>query len=144
MKKLLLVLTLVSLFSCRNSDSKDEANYTMVGKWSFQKAELVKSTDGSTQSQEISECSKKTIHEFTLTKNISTFYGIINNVCTLTGEVNTRNYYFDKANMKFWYENEQDFPYYIIKLNNTDFVFEDRTQDQDGDNKPDIIRRYFL
>ena len=144
MKKLLLVLTLVSLFSFRNSDSKDEANYTMVGKWSLQKAELVKSTDGSTQSQEISECSKKTIHEFTLTKNISTFYAIINNVCTLTGEVNTRNYYFDKANMKFWYENEQDFPYYIIKLNNTDFVFEDRTQDQDGDNKPDIIRRYFL
>lgn len=45
--------------------------------------------------------------------------------------------------MKFWYENEQNFPYYITKLNQTELVFEDRTQDIDGDNKTDIIRRYF-
>lgn len=45
--------------------------------------------------------------------------------------------------MKFWYENEQDYPYYIIKLTQNELIFEDRTQDRDGDNKPDILRRYF-
>ena len=49
----------------------------------------------------------------------------------------------DKPNMKFWYENEQDYPYYIIKLTQNELIFEDRTQDRDGDNKPDILRRYF-
>lgn len=67
----------------------------------------------------------------------------MNNICQLTGEVNTRNYTFDKTNMKFWYENEQNLPYYITKLTQTELVFEDRTQYIDGDTKTDVIRRYF-
>ena len=140
MKKIILIFSIATFFSCRNDDtSNHQTEATMVGKWSLQKVDVVKSSNGQTEN---TDCDKKTIHEFTQSKNISTFYGIINNVCQLTGEVNSRNYTFDKTNMKFWYENEQNFPYYITKLNQTELVFEDRTQDIDGDNKTDIIRRY--
>ena len=144
MKKIILIFSIATFFSCRNDDtSNHQTEATMVGKWSLQKVDVVKSSNGQTQTTENSDCDKKTVHEFTQTKNISTFYGIVNNTCQLTGEVNSRNYTFDKTNMKFWYENEQNFPYYITKLNQTELVFEDRTQDIDGDNKTDIIRRYF-
>lgn len=46
--------------------------------------------------------------------------------------------------MTFWYESEEDYPYYIITLNDTQLVFEDRSQDIDNDGKTDIIRRYFV
>ena len=45
--------------------------------------------------------------------------------------------------MMFWYDNEKDYPYDIIKLTQTDLVFIDRTQDIDGDNKLDVVRKYF-
>ncbi len=139
-----MLFSIITLFSCRNDENanNDQTEVTMIGKWSFQKVDVVKSSNGQTQTTENSDCNKKTIQEFTTTKNISTFYGLVNNVCQLTGEVNSQNYTFDKTNMKFWYENEQNY-YYITKLNLTELVFEDRTQDIDGDNKTDIIRRYF-
>jgi hypothetical protein len=144
MKKIIMLFSIITLFSCRNDENanNDQTEVTMIGKWSFQKVDVVKSSNGQTQTTENSDCNKKTIQEFTTTKNISTFYGLVNNVCQLTGEVNSQNYTFDKTNMKFWYENEQNY-YYITKLNLTELVFEDRTQDIDGDNKTDIIRRYF-
>ena len=139
-----MLFSIITLFSCRNDENanNDQTEVTMIGKWSFQKVDVVKSSNGQTQTTENSDCNKKTIQEFTTTKNISTFYGLVNNVCQLTGEVNSQNYTFDKTNMKFWYENEQNY-YYITKLNLTELVFEDRTQDIDADNKTDIIRRYF-
>ncbi len=144
-KKIIFILSILTIFSCRNDDKIDnvQADATMTGKWSFQKVDIVKSSNGQTQTTENSDCDKKTIQEFTQTKNISTFYGIINSVCQVTGEVNSRNYTFEKSSMKFWYENEKDYPYYITKLTQSDLIFEDRTQDIDGDNKLDIVRRYF-
>ena len=145
MNKIISVLSILIILSCRNDDKTDniQSEATMIGKWSFQKVDIVKSSNMQTQTTENSDCDKKTIHEFTKTKNISTFYGTINSVCQITGEVNSRNYTFEKSSMKFWYENEKDFPYYITKLTQTDLVFEDRTQDLDGDNKLDTVRRYF-
>ena len=145
MKKSLLILsTFFILISCRNNENENlEAEASIIGKWSFQKVDVFKSTTNQTQTTENSDCDKKSIHEFLETIHKSTFYGIVNSTCQLTGEVNSRNYTFDKTNMKFWYENEQDYPYFIIKLTANELVFEDRTQDIDGDNKTDIIRRYF-
>ena len=145
MKKSLLILsTFFILISCRNNENENlEAEASIIGKWSFQQVDVFKSTTNQTQTTENSDCDKKSIHEFLETIHKSTFYGIVNSTCQLTGEVNSRNYTFDKTNMKFWYENEQDYPYFIIKLTANELVFEDRTQDIDNDGKNDIIRRYF-
>ena len=145
MKKTLLILSAFLIFSsCRNNEnSEEQTEATLIGKWSFQKVDVVKSTTNQTQTTENSDCNKKSIHEFTESVHKSTFYGIINSNCQLTGEVNSRNYTFDRINMKFWYENEKDYPYFITKPSENELVFEDRTQDIDNDGKNDIIRRYF-
>ncbi|MBP7172609.1 MAG: lipocalin family protein [Cloacibacterium sp.] len=146
MKKIIaLFFVTLLIFSCRNDETSNNSNNesSIIGKWSLQKVDVVMSSNSQTQTTVNSDCNKKTIHEFSETHIISTFYGIVNKVCQLTGEVNSIKYTFDKPNMKFWYENEQDYPYYIIKLTQNELIFEDRTQDRDGDNKPDILRRYF-
>ena len=99
MKKIIMLFSIITLFSCRNDENanNDQTEVTMIGKWSFQKVDVVKSSNGQTQTTENSDCNKKTIQEFTTTKNISTFYGLVNNVCQLTGEVNSQNYTFDKT-----------------------------------------------
>lgn len=131
--------------SCRNDDNNndEQTETSLIGKWSFQKVDVVKSATNQTQTTENSDCEKKSIHEFLETVHKSTFFGLVDSNYQLTGEVSSRNYTFDKANMKFWYENEQDYPYFITKLQKNELVFEDRTQDVDNDGKTDIIRRYF-
>lgn len=149
MKKIILtlsVLSILSILSCRNDNNTQESETSqadLIGKWSFQKVDVVKTSTGQTQTTENSECDQKSIHEFQQTIHQSTFYGIINHVCQLTGEVNSRNYTFDQNAMKFWYEDEQEYPYFVTKLTEDELIFEDRTQDIDDDNKNDIIRRYF-
>lgn len=145
MKKTFLILsTLFILISCRHDENENiKTEASLIGKWSFQKVDVFKTTTNQTQTTENSDCDKKSIHEFLEKEHKSTFYGMIDSNCKLTGEVNSRNYTFDKTNMKFWYENEQDYPYFITKLTENELVFEDRTQDIDSDGKNDIIRRYF-
>lgn len=145
MKKILIILPAFFIFtSCRNDENgNQQIEASLIGKWSFQKVDAVKSATNQTQTIEKSDCDKKSIHEFLGTVHKSTFYGIVGSSCQLTGEVSSRNYTFDKANMKFWYENEQDYPYFITKLTENELVFEDRSQDVDNDGKTDIIRRYF-
>lgn len=143
MKKIILALSILSIISCRDNDN-DDTSVSIIGKWSFQKVDVVTTSDNQTNTTELDECSQKTIHEFQQTVAVSTFYGIIDNTCQLTGEVNTRKYTFDPENMTYWYEGEEDYPYYIITLNDTQLVFEDRSQDIDNDGKTDIVRRYFV
>ena len=96
MKKIILIFSIATFFSCRNDDtSNHQTEATMVGKWSLQKVDVVKSSNGQTQTTENTDCDKKTIHEFTQSKNISTFYGIINNVCQLYSSI-----MFHKPNSK--------------------------------------------
>ena len=143
-KSLLIISSFLILTSCRNNENENiQTEASLIGKWSFQKVDVFKTTSNQTQTTENSDCDKKSIHEFSESVHKSTFYGIVGSNCQLTGEVNSRKYTFDKSNMKFWYENEQNFPYYITKLTENELVFEDRTQDIDNDGKNDIIRRYF-
>ena len=46
--------------------------------------------------------------------------------------------------MTFTQDGYTDYPYYIIKLNNSEMVFEYRLDDLDSDGKNDIIRYYFV
>ena len=55
-----------------------------------------------------------------------------------------RTYAFNKENMTFTQDGYTDYPYYIIKLNNSEMVFEYRLDDLDSDGKNDIIRYYFV
>ncbi|WP_345990383.1 hypothetical protein AAEU33_00355 [Chryseobacterium sp. Chry.R1] len=72
----------------------------------------------------------------------STTYGQQGTACIQT-DVVTRNYTFDKPTGQFWYEGEQDYPYFVTKLTQSEMIMEDRTQDMDGDGTNDIIRRFF-
>ena len=66
MKKSLLILsTFFILISCRNNENENlEAEASIIGKWSFQKVDVFKSTTNQTQTTENSDCDKKSIHEF--------------------------------------------------------------------------------
>lgn len=63
MKKIILLFSVITLFSCRNDENGNntQSEATMVGKWSFQKVDVVKSSNGQTQTTENSDCDKKTI-----------------------------------------------------------------------------------
>ncbi len=62
MKKIITLFSIIILFSCRNDDNENitQTEATMVGKWSFQKVDIVKSLNGQTQTTENTECDKKT------------------------------------------------------------------------------------
>ncbi|ASW74498.1 hypothetical protein IQ37_19775 [Chryseobacterium piperi] len=146
MKKIFLSLALVSMAAC-GSDSEtldiiDPNEASIIGKWYIEKAEVYRSGSQQTQTSFSSECEKKRTHEFKTTNMTSITFAPEGNNCVQT-DVVTRNYTFDKANMKFWYEEEQDYPYFITQLTQSNMVMEDRTQDVDGDGTKDIIRRFF-
>lgn len=144
MKKLIiLILGTTIILSCtRDDDSKN--NYTMVGKWKHLKSESYTTKDNKTTTFANSECSQKSVHEFKAdNKAISIIYESVNGVCTQT-DIDERTYAFNKENMTFTQDGYTDYPYYIIKLNNSEMVFEYRLDDLDSDGKNDIIRYYFV
>ena len=102
MKKIIaLFFVTLLIFSCRNDETSNNSNNesSIIGKWSLQKVDVVMSSNSQTQTTVNSDCNKKTIHEFSETHIISTFYGIVNKVCQLTGEVNSIKYTFDKRSI---------------------------------------------
>lgn len=144
MKKLFLPLVLLSFIGCGNHDDEVQTKneVSIIGKWYIDKAEIYKSFDQQTQTSTSTECQKKSTHEFKQANMTSITFAENNNICEQTDTV-TRNYIFDKPNMKFWFEGEEDYPYFVTGLTQNDMVMEDRTQDIDGDGTKDIIRRFY-
>lgn len=144
MKKIFLPFALFSMAAC-GSDSEDfntSNDASIIGKWYIEKVEVFKSKNQQTQTMTSTECKKKSTHEFKSTNMISITFAPQGNNCIQT-DVVTRNYTFNTANKKFWYEGEQDYPYYITQLTQTDMVMEDRLEDFDNDGINDVITRFF-
>ncbi|MET3038478.1 lipocalin family protein [Chryseobacterium sp. NRRL B-14859] len=143
MKKLFLPFALVSLIACSNDDDNDQpaAKASIIGKWYMDKAEQYTSGNQQTKLYTSSECEKKSTHEFRKKDMTSTTFAPQNNTCIQT-DVVTRNYTYNPETKNFWYEGEEDYPYVISQLTQTDMVLEDHTEDIDGDGIKDVIRRY--
>lgn len=144
MNKIVLSFLLFSLISCSSNDEEQDLSNKalIVGKWYVEKAEIYRSLNQQTQTSFSTDCQKMSTHEFTATHLISISYAQINNTCEKTDAV-TKKYIFDKGNGKFWFENEENYPYFVTQLNQTDMVMEDRTQDFDGDGTKDVLRRFY-
>ncbi|WP_312901599.1 lipocalin family protein [Chryseobacterium taichungense] len=144
MNKIILSFLLFSLISCSSNDEEQDFSNkaSIVGKWYVEKAEIYRSLNQQTQTSFSTDCQKMSTHEFTATHLISISYAQINNTCEKTDAV-AKKYTFDKGNGKFWFENEENYPYFVTKLNETDMVMEDRTQDFDGDGTKDVLKRFY-
>ncbi|AZA56652.1 hypothetical protein EG349_17440 [Chryseobacterium shandongense] len=144
MNKIMVSVLLLSLISCSGND-EDQAlsnKASIIGEWYVEKAEIYRSLNQNIQTSFSTDCEKKSTYEFTDTHLLSIIYAQSNNTCVKTDAV-TKKYIFDKGNGKFWFENEENYPYFVTKLNETDMVAEDRTQDFDGDGTKDILRRFY-
>lgn len=144
MKKLILGLILFSVISCSRTDEDQNSSNkaSIIGKWFVEKAEIYRSLNQQIQTSYSTDCQKMSTHEFTFTHLISISFAEINNTCEKT-DAFTSKYSFDKGNGKFWFEGEENDPYFITQLSQTDMVIEDRTQDFDGDGTKDILRRFY-
>lgn len=144
MKKFIFGLALFSVISCSGTDEDQNISNkaSIIGKWSVEKAEIYRSLNQQIQTSYSTDCQKTGIHEFTSTHLISISFAEINNTCEKT-DASTRKYTFDKGDGKFWFEGEENDPYFITQLNQTDMVIEDRTQDFDGDGTKDVLRRFY-
>ncbi|MDQ1805806.1 lipocalin family protein [Chryseobacterium sp. PTM-20240506] len=146
MKRIFLPLALLSMLACGSDsetlDTIDPNVGTIIGKWYIEKSELYTSKDHQTKTNFSTDCQKKSTHEFRQTNMTSTTYAQQSTTCIQT-DVVTRNYTFDKPTGQFWYEGEQDYPYFVTKLTQSEMIMEDRTQDMDGDGINDVIRRFF-
>ncbi|WP_051289190.1 lipocalin family protein [Chryseobacterium daeguense] len=144
MKKLFLLLILCSIVSCNNDDEvqNDSNKASIIGKWYIEKSEIYRSLNQQIQTTYSTDCQKMSTYEFTSSHAISISYAQNNNICEKTDAV-ARKYTFDKGNGKFWFEGEENYPYFVTKLTLTDMVIEDRAQDFDGDGTNDKIRRFY-
>ncbi|AZA92587.1 Uncharacterised protein [Chryseobacterium nakagawai] len=144
MKKLFLPFALLSIVACSssNDDEPQTNNVSIVGKWYMESAEKYTSKDKKTTFYTPEGCDKKDTHEFKEKDMTSITFASHNNTCIQT-DVVTRNYTYDPVSKKFWYEGEEDYPYTISQLTQTNMVIEDRIDDLDGDGINDVIKRYF-
>lgn len=144
MKKLIWVLAVFSIISCGGNDEDQDPGpkASIIGKWSVEKAEIYKSSNQQILTSYSTDCQKTGTYEFTSSHLISISYADSNNTCVKT-DASTRKYTFDKGNAKFWFENEEKYPYFITKLTASDMVIEDRMQDFDGDGTRDVLRRFY-
>lgn len=144
MKKIFLPFILFSIVSCNNNDEVENVSNkaSMIGKWYIEKSEIYRSLNQQTQTSFSTDCQKTSTHEFTSSHVISISFAQNNNTCVKTDAV-TKKYTFDKGNGKFWFEGEENYPYFVTQLNLTDMVVDDRTQDFDGDGIKDVLRRFY-
>lgn len=144
MKKFILPLMLFSFFGCNGNDEDQNisSKASIIGKWYIEKSEIYRSLNQQIQTSFSTDCQKTSTHEFTSSHVISISFAQNNNTCEKTDAV-TRKYTFDKGNGKFWFEGEENYPYFVIQLSLTDMVIEDRTQDFDGDGIKDVLRRFY-
>lgn len=140
----MLSLIVLSVISCNGNDD-DQAlsnKASIIGEWYIEKAEIYRSLNQQIQTSFSTDCQKMSTYEFTATHLLSITYAQNNNTCVKT-DTAAKKYTFDKGNGKFWFENEENYPYFVTKLNETDMVVEDRTQDFDGDGTKDVLRRFY-
>lgn len=147
MKKIFLPFALFSMLAC-GSDSErldiiDPDNASIIGKWYIEKVEVYKSKDQQTQTFTSTECQKKSTHEFKQTNMTSITFASQGSNCIQT-DVVTRNYSYNTSTKKFWFEGEEDYPYFITELTQSGMKMEDRTQDLDADGINDTIRRFYV
>lgn len=144
MNKIAISILLLSLISCSsNDDDQDLSNKaSIIGEWYIEKAEIYRSLNQQIQTSFSTDCEKKSTYEFTATHLLSIIYAQNSNTCVKT-DTGAKKYTFDKGNGKFWFENEENYPYFVTKLSDTDMVVEDRSQDLDGDGTKDILRRFY-
>lgn len=144
MNKIILSVVLFSLISCnRNEEDQNAGNKaSIIGKWYIEKAQIYRSTNQQVQTSFSTECEKMSTHEFTPSHVISISFAQSNGDCVKTDAVN-RKYTYDKGNGKFWFEGEENDPYFVTQLSQTDMAVEDRTQDFDGDGTKDVLRRFY-
>jgi len=144
MKRIILSFVLLSLISCNGNDEDQELSNkaSIIGEWYIEKAEIYRSLNQQIQTSFSTDCEKKSTYEFTSDHLLSIIYAQNNNTCVKT-DAGTKKYIFDKGNGKFWFENEENYPYFVTKLTATDMVVEDRSQDFDGDGTKDVLRRFY-
>lgn len=144
MNKIILSVVLLSLISCSGNDEDQNSGNkaSIIGKWYIEKAEIYRSSNQQIQTSFSTECEKTGTHEFTTSHIISISFAQSNGGCVKTDAV-TRKYTYDKGNGKFWFEGEEDEPYFVTKLSQTDMAVEDRTQDLGGDGTRDVLRRFY-
>lgn len=144
MKKLIVSFILYSVISCHGTEEDQNISNkaSIIGKWSIEKAEIYRSVNQQTQTSLSTDCLKMSTYEFTSSHLLSISFAQNNNTCEKTDAV-ARKYTFDKGNGKFWFEGEENNPYFVTQLSQTDMVMEDRTQDFDGDGSKDILRRFY-
>ncbi|KQT25970.1 hypothetical protein ASG22_04560 [Chryseobacterium sp. Leaf405] len=143
MKKLFLPFILFLIVSCNSDDEvQDTGNKASItGKWYIEKSEIYRSSNQQIQTSFSTDCEKTGTHEFTSSHVISISFAQNNNTCVKTDAL-TKKYTFDKGNGKFWFEGEENYPYFVTQLT-TDMIVEDRTQDFDGDGTKDVLRRFY-
>lgn len=144
MNKIILSFVLFSAISCTGNDEEQNLSNkaSIVGTWYVEKTEIYRSLNQQTQTSFSTDCQKISTHEFTSSHVISISFAQNNNTCEKTDAV-TKKYTFEKGNGKFWFEGEENYPYFVTKLTLTDMVMEDRTQDFDGDGNKDVLRRFY-
>jgi hypothetical protein len=144
MNKIILSFLLLTVVSCNGSDEdQDISNKApIIGEWYIEKAEIYRSINQQIQTSFSTDCEKKSTYEFTSSHLLSTTYAQNNTTCVKTDAV-ARKYTFEKGSGKFWFEGEENYPYFVTQLNQTDMVMEDRTQDFDGDGTKDVLRRFY-
>ncbi|AZA53625.1 lipocalin family protein [Chryseobacterium sp. G0201] len=144
MKKFFFPFILFSIVSCSSDDEVQNSGNkaSIIGEWYIEKSEIYRSSNQQIQISFSTDCQKMSTHEFTSSHVFSISYAQNNNTCEKTDSV-ARKYTFDKGNGKFWFEGEENYPYFVTQLTLTNMVMEDRTQDFDGDGTKDILKRFY-
>lgn len=144
MNKIIVSFLLLSVISCNGND-EDQAlgnKASIIGEWYVEKAEIYRSINQQIQTTFSTDCQKMSTHEFTSSHLLSISYAQSNNNCVKTETV-AKKYTFEKGNGKLWFEGEENYPYFVTQLTETDMVIEDRTQDLDGDGIKDVLKRFY-
>jgi hypothetical protein len=117
MKKIILSFILFSLIGCSNNDEEVQTNneVSIIGKWYIEKAQAYTSANQQAQTIVSTDCQKKSTHEFKQGNMTSVTFAATNNTCVQTDTV-TRNYTFDKPNMKFGLKGKKALPILLLAL----------------------------
>lgn len=143
MKKLILLLGIAMLSCNRNNETTNDDSVSIEGTWTIIKSEISYTSTGKTESSVPSGCTIKDTHEYRNGVLTSTLFSLNKSGNCEGLEVNTTKYTFDPNTMKFWFQGEEKFPYYISFVGNQ-MVMEDREIDRDQDGKNDILKKYFI
>lgn len=140
MKQLIVLIIITLFYSCNHEDSEEAS---IIGKWSLQKKEMVRGSDGQVITYTMTECQKQSVYEFRQDDRMITLFDTVDGICTQKG-VYTLTYTFDKPTMKVWFEGVIGAPLYVIKLTSSELVLEDRDHNYDTDIAIDTLREFYV